>query len=234
MSIKFKSWREIAGFIDHTLLSMDATRQDIIKLCDEAATEGFHAVCVNPFHVRTAAERLKGTGVKIVSVVSFPLGQTFKDIKVKEAALSVKEGADELDVVSNISFVKEGRYDLFKEEIEGIVREVRRIKSDIVVKVIIEMGYLTEEERKKAAITAVEAGADFIKTCTGKGPRGVTIEDVKLLRGILPKKIGIKAAGGIRSLSFMIDLIRSGANRIGTSSAMKIIAEAKNIFPDGV
>ena len=227
-----KNWREVAKKIDHTLLSMNATKSDVLKLCREAIENEFYAVCVNPFHVKTAAEAVKNTGVKVASVIDFPLGQSFTEIRVKEGILCVKKGADELDIVSNLSLVKEGKMNRFRMDLEDIIGRAREKKRDLVVKVIVEVGYLTKEEIKETSLIAAEAGADLIKTCTGKGPRGVMIEDVKFLKKILPGDIGIKASGGIRNLDFTLKLIDAGAMRIGSSAAISIIKEARRKMPD--
>ena len=227
---EIRSPKDLARFIDHTLLSMNATTDDIRRLCKEALVEGFYAVCVNPIHVSTAASFLKGSDVKVVSVIGFPLGQTFTDVKIKEAIMCVEKGAEEIDIVGNFTWILEGKFRKFEDELRRIISSVKKIKEDIITKVIIEIPVLNKDQARKAALCVANAGADFVKTATGKGPRGTVVEDVILLRDVLPKNIKIKAAGGIRTLNQAISLIKAGADRLGTSSAMQIIGEAKRVF----
>lgn len=216
----------IAKYIDHTNLKSYATKEDIIKLCEEAKKYGFYAVCVNPYRVKLAKEHLKGTDIKVASVIGFPLGATPTEVKVFEAKKALENGADELDMVINIGALKDKDYEYVKKDIEDVTKVAH--EKGAIVKVIIETCYLTEEEKEIACKLAVEAGADFVKTSTGFGTSGATIEDVKLMRKIVGEKVGVKAAGGIRTYKQAIEMIRAGANRIGTSSGVKIVEGARN------
>ncbi|KPU63408.1 deoxyribose-phosphate aldolase [Thermococcus sp. EP1] len=216
----------IAKYIDHTNLKSYATKEDIIKLCEEAKKYGFYAVCVNPYRVKLAKEHLKGTDIKVASVIGFPLGATPTEVKVFEAKKALENGADELDMVINIGALKDKDYEYVKKDIEDVTKVAH--EKGAIVKVIIETCYLTEEEKEIACKLAVEAGADFVKTSTGFGTGGATIEDVKLMRKIVGEKVGVKAAGGIRTYKQAIEMIRAGANRIGTSSGVKIVEGARN------
>lgn len=213
--------KDIAKTIDHTLLQAFATEDDIIRLCQEAIKFNFMAVCVNPIYVPIAYEKLKGTPIKVCTVIGFPLGATFKGVKVKEALQAIENGASEIDMVMNISKFKSGRYDYVEQEI----KEVKNAIGDAVLKVIIETCYLTNEEKVKAAKIAEKAGADYVKTSTGFGPAGAKVEDLRLLKSVLSPSVKIKAAGGIRTLEQLIAFIEAGANRIGTSSSVKIMEQ---------
>jgi len=216
----------IAKYIDHTNLKSYATKEDIIKLCEEAKKYGFYAVCVNPYRVKLAKEHLKGTDIKVASVIGFPLGATPTEVKVFEAKKALENGADELDMVINIGALKDKNYEYVKKDIEDVTKVAH--EKGAIVKVIIETCYLSEEEKEIACKLAMEAGADFVKTSTGFGTEGATIEDVKLMRKVVGDKLGVKAAGGIRTYEEALAMINAGANRIGTSSGVKIIEGAKN------
>jgi len=216
----------VARTIDHTLLQPHAMEDDIRRLCDEAVRYGFAAVCVNPIYVPLAYHILKGTDIKVCTVVGFPLGSTFKEVKVEEARRAVEEGASEVDMVINLPMLKSGRYNYAEEEI----REVKRAIGDNILKVIIECCYLTDEEKVAAARIVERAGADFVKTSTGFGPSGAKIEDVKLLRSTLSPHVKIKAAGGIRTGEQALSFLEAGADRLGTSSGIKIIEELKRVL----
>jgi len=210
---------ELAKHIEHTLLKSNATEEDIKRLCEEAKKYGFYGVCVNPYYVRLAKDFLKETDIKVVTVVGFPLGATFTEVKVHEAKLAIENGADEIDMVMNISAFKSGRYADVEEDIRAVVDAVKPVP----VKVIIETCYLTDEEKIKAAEIALNAGAAFVKTSTGFGPEGARLEDIKLLKDKFGERIKIKAAGGIRDAKTAIAMIKAGAERIGTSTGVKII-----------
>ena len=213
----------VAKAIDHTLLQPHATEDDIWRLCDEAVQYEFAAVCINPIYVPLAYRLLSGSSVKVCTVVGFPLGSTFKGVKVEEARRAVEEGASEVDMVISLPMLKSRRYDYVEEEI----REIKRAIGDNILKVIIECCYLTDEEKIAAARIIERAGADFVKTSTGFGPSGAKIEDVKLLRSVLPPHVKIKAAGGIRTGEQALSFLEAGADRIGTSSGTSIIEELK-------
>lgn len=214
---------QLAEMIDSTLLKPPATKDDIEKLCREAEKHGFGCVCVNPIYVSLATKLLKGTEVKVCSVIGFPFGSTLPEVKVFEARRAVEDGAREVDMVINIGALKSGDHGTVKQDIEMVV-DLKRLYSDLIVKVIIEAGYLTREEKMMACRLVKEAGADFVKTSTGI-VGGATIEDVQLMRKTVGNDMGVKAAGGIRTLKDALAMIEAGANRIGTSSAVAIIEE---------
>ncbi len=216
---------DIAKLIDHTLLRSDATEEDIRRLCDEAKRYGFFSVCVHPYFLRDAGRLLSGTGIRLTAVIGFPLGMTLSRVKIYEAMESVFEGADELDIVMNQGLAGAGRWDDVRGEISDIITAV----PDVVHKVIIETCYLTDDEKKKAALVVMNAGAGFVKTSTGFGPSGAIVRDVELIASVTKGKIGIKAAGGIKTLKDALALIDAGATRIGTSSGVRITEEARNI-----
>ncbi|RLF85613.1 deoxyribose-phosphate aldolase [Thermococci archaeon] len=215
----------IAKYIDHTNLKAYASEEDIIKLCDEARRYNFYAVCVNPYRVKLAKEQLQGTNIKVATVIGFPLGATPTEVKVFEAKKALEDGADEVDMVLNIGALKDKAYKYVRNDIAEVVRIAH--EKGAIVKVIIETCYLSEEEKEIACKLAVEAGADFVKTSTGFGTGGATIEDVKLMRKVVGDKLGVKAAGGIRTYEEALAMINAGANRIGTSSGVKIIEGGK-------
>ena len=212
---------EVLRRIDHTQLKPMASKSDIVKLCDEAKKYRFYAVCVNPYYVPLASKLLSGTDIKISSVVGFPLGATFTEIKAAEAERSIRLGASEIDMVMNISAFKSGDLEYVKRDI----REVRERIGDAILKVIIECCYLTDDEKILAAKICEEDAADYVKTSTGFGPGGAKLEDVRLLRKTLSPKVKIKAAGGIRTFEQAVKFIEAGADRIGTSSGVKIAEE---------
>jgi deoxyribose-phosphate aldolase len=214
---------QLAKMIDHTLVSPTATQNDIKKLCGEAEKHGFGCVCVNPMYVSLVTQLLKGTDVKACSTVGFPFGDTLPEVKAFETRRAVENGAREIDMVINLGALKSGDYEAVKKDIEVVV-DVKRSHGDITVKVIIETGLLTDEEKVLACKIAKEAGADFVKTSTGL-VGGATVEDVQLMRETVGKDMGVKAAGGIRTLKDALAMIRAGANRIGTSTAVAIIEE---------
>lgn len=210
---------ELNAYIDHTILKPDAGFEDIIKLCHEAQEHKFAAVCVNPGYIDLCAHLLKGTGVRVATVIGFPLGATLTDVKVFEAKEAVLRKADELDMVIHIGAAKAGRWDFVQREIEQVVAAAEHA----LVKVIVETAFLTEEEKGKACEVVLAGGAHFIKTSTGFGPGGATIEDVKLFKSIVGERIGIKASGGIRLREQAEAMIAAGATRIGTSNGVGLI-----------
>ncbi len=220
------SKKQLANMIDYTLVRPTATRDDVVKLCREAEKYGFGCVCVNATYVSLAAQLLKGTNVKVCSTVGFPFGVTLPEAKAFEAWRVVEEGAQEIDMVINLSALKSGDYEAVRKDIEMVVG-VKRLHGDVVVKVIIETGYLTDKEKVLACKIAKEAGVDFVKTSTGL-VGGATVEDVRLMRETVGRDMGVKAAGGIRTLKDALAMIQAGANRIGTSTAVAIIKE----FPE--
>jgi len=215
------SKKQLAKMIDYTQIKPTATKNDIEKLCKEAEKYGFGCVCVNSMYVSLANQLLKGTDVKVCSTVGFPFGVTLPEVKAFEAKKAVERGAQEIDMVINIGALKSGDHGTVKKDVETVVN-VKRSHSDLVVKVIIETGYLTTQEKIMACRLAKEAGADFVKTSTGL-VGGATVEDVKLMRKTVGKDMGVKAAGGIRTFKEALAMIEAGANRIGTSTGVAII-----------
>jgi deoxyribose-phosphate aldolase len=213
--------KELARIIDHTLLKVDARRKDIERLCEEALRFEFFSVCVNPCWVGTVSSLLKGTGVKVCSASGFPLGASTADVKVLEAKTCMDEGADEVDMVMNVGAFKDGQYGKVREEIESVVRAVG---SEGVTKVIIETCVLSEAEKREASLLVKKAGAHFVKTSTGFGRAGAVVGDVRLIRDAVGPQMGVKASGGIRTLDMAAALVKAGANRIGTSAGMVIMA----------
>lgn len=209
----------LSNFIDHTNLKPTASLSEIQKLCGEAKYYGFYAVCVNGCHVPLAAEELKNTKVKIAAVVGFPLGAMSTESKVFEARECVKNGADEIDMVINIGWLKSNEDSRVHNEIKSIKQAI----GDKILKVILENCYLTTSEKEKACTLAVEAGADFVKTSTGFGSGGATFEDVILMKKIVGDKLGIKASGGIKDKETALKYIELGVSRIGTSSGIILL-----------
>jgi len=219
------SEKQLAGMIDHTLVKPNAMRDDILILCEEAKRYGFGCVCVNSFYVPLAVKLLEKTDVKVCSTVGFPLGAVLPEVKALEAKRAVEGGAQELDMVINVGALKSGDYERVKRDIETVVEAAHSNSREVTVKVIIEAGYLTDEEKVAACRIAKEAGADFVKTSTGFAG-GATVEDVKLMRRTVGREMGVKAAGRIRTLEDALAMIGAGANRIGTSSGVAIIEES--------
>ncbi|PIP12576.1 MAG: deoxyribose-phosphate aldolase [bacterium (Candidatus Stahlbacteria) CG08_land_8_20_14_0_20_40_26] len=219
---------DIAQFIDHTLLKPDATESNITKLCEEAKKYHFASCCVNPCWVSLVSKVLTGSGIKTCSVVGFPLGASHTMVKYSEAERCVEDGAEEIDMVMNIGAFKSGNIDFVKNETEEIVR-----KTGLLVKVIIETCLLSTNEKVEAAKVVMEAGAHFVKTSTGFSKYGATIEDVKLLKGVVGERIGVKASGGIRTYQQAKDMIEAGATRIGTSAGVAIVTDVNKNTPGG-
>ena len=212
---------EIAGMIDHTILKADATKADIIAVCQEAKEHKFATVCVNAGWVPLAAAELKGTGVGITTVVGFPLGATSTASKAFEAKQAIEDGATEIDMVLNIGLLKSGEKDAVQRDVEGVVAAC---KGKAALKVILETGMLTDEEKVTACELCVAAGADFVKTSTGFGKGGATAEDIALMRRTVGPNIGVKASGGVRDLETALLMLQSGASRIGASSSVAIVS----------
>ena len=214
----------IAQMIDHSLLKSEVTKEEIRRLCEEGKKYGFASVCVNPVWVSLCADFLRGSSVRICTVSGFPLGANKTETKVKEAEIAIKEGADEIDMVANIGALKSGDFKLVEEDIKAVRQAIGKEK---ILKVIIETAVLTNEEKTRATQITIDCGADFVKTSTGFGYPGATVEDVKLLKKVVGDKIGIKASGGIRDYETALKLIQAGATRIGTSSGVKIVEQSK-------
>lgn len=209
----------LASLIDHTLLKPTAARAQIETLCEEARRYHFASVCVNPVHVPTAARVLQASDVKVCTVIGFPLGATSTLAKVLEARDAVAAGAEEIDMVINIGSLLESDY----AKVYSDIRAVRDVVSGQILKVILETGYLSKEQIVRGCILAKMAGADFVKTSTGFGPGGATVEDVALMRDVVGSDCGVKASGGIRDLAGAMAMIKAGANRLGASSGVAII-----------
>jgi deoxyribose-phosphate aldolase len=214
---------ELARMIDHTRLQPNATSDEIKRLCGEAVQHRFAAVVVNPAHLKLAASEVRGSPVKVCSVISFPFGLSTTSTKVHEAKNALAGGAQEIDMVMNFSALRSGCPDLTLSDIKAVVECVRNFSQDIVVKIIVENCYLTDDEKRHACGLAIEGGADFVKTSTGFGTGGATVEDVRLMRSTVGPKFGVKAAGGVRTLEQALKMIEAGANRIGTSSGVSIV-----------
>lgn len=212
--------QQYATYIDHTLLKADATKEEIIRLCEEAKTYSFASVCVNPTWVKTAAEVLNGSAVKVCTVIGFPLGASTSAVKAFETKDAIENGAGEIDMVINIGALRSGDDELVKNDIAAVVDSA---KGKAIVKVIIETSLLTDQEKRKACELSRAAGADFVKTSTGFSTGGATEEDVKLMRGVVGPEMGVKASGGVRSFEDMKKMIEAGATRIGASSGVQIM-----------
>jgi deoxyribose-phosphate aldolase len=213
----------LSKYIDHTLLKATATENDIIQLCKEAIEYNFFAVCVNSSYVELCKKTLENSTIKIASVVGFPLGAMDTLSKIKEAENAKNNGADEIDMVINIGFLKDKKPDLVENEI----RLIKKAIGNNILKVIIETCYLTDEEKKIATQLTVNAGADFVKTSTGFGTGGATLEDIAMMKSITQNKIKIKASGGIRDFETAIQYINLGVDRIGTSNGIQIVTGQK-------
>ncbi len=209
---------QIQDYIDHTILKATAEPSDIEKLCQEAINHKFKAICVNGCYTKLAKDRLKNSPVQLAVVIGFPLGAMSTAAKVFEAGDAIKDGADEIDMVINVGWLKSGQLNLVKQEISKIKNAI----GDKVLKVIIETCYLTQEEKRKACELAVEAKADYVKTSTGFGTGGATFEDVKLMKEVVGNKAKIKASGGVKDRVTALKYISLGVSRIGTSSGIAI------------
>lgn len=215
--------KTIASMIDHTLLKPEATPAQVEKLCAEAAEYHFASVCVNPVYIPLAARLLDGTGVKVCCVVGFPLGAIAPEQKAAEAASCAAMGAEELDMVIHVGAAKAGDWALVQRGIAGVVKAA----AGRTVKVIIETCLLTDEEKVKACEAAKAAGADFVKTSTGFSTGGATTHDIALMRKTVGPEMGVKASGGIRDYATAMAMIEAGANRIGASAGIEIVAAAE-------
>jgi deoxyribose-phosphate aldolase len=220
--------KDIAKYIDHTLLKPDATFDQITKLCNEAREFGFASVCVNPFYVRHSAGLLRGSSVKVCTVIGFPLGANVTETKALEARRAIREGATEVDMVINVGALKSGRDDLVYRDIRAVVEAA--MDGGAICKVILETSLLNDDEKVRACQAARRARADFVKTATGFGPGGATADDVALMsRAVSGTKMGVKASGGIRNLQDAEQMIRAGATRIGASAGVRIVKESQGM-----
>ncbi len=218
----------LAKMIDYSLLRPDASEEDVIRYCEQARECHFACVMVLPYWCPVAVRRLRDTDIKVGTVIAYPTGVIPTSIKVHEAKRALADGAAELDIVMNLGALKSGDWDAVQKDMEEVVTVAKlagltQDGEDVLAKVIIEVGLTTREEQSRVCRMVKAIRGDFVKTCTGQGPRGVTVQDVKFLRQALGREIGIKAAGGIRTLDQAVALINAGANRIGTSSGVAIV-----------
>lgn len=213
----------LAGWIDHTILKPEATADQIQKLCEEARLYRFATVCVNPLYVDLCARLLQGSGVLVCSVVGFPLGATMPEAKALETRLAIEAGAAEIDTVIPIGALRHGDYDQVRRDVSAVVAAAA---GRARVKVILEMCYLDQHQKIVGCLICKQAGVDFVKTSTGFGPGGATAEDVDLMRRVVGAGLGVKAAGGIRTLPDALNMITAGANRLGASASVSILREA--------
>jgi deoxyribose-phosphate aldolase len=216
---------DLAKYIDHTLLRPDAAADEIDVLCDEALEFGFASVCINPTWVRRAAERLRGSTVKVCTVIGFPLGANTTEVKAMEARKALRDGAREVDMVINIGALKSGMLDVVRSDIEKVVDAAH--ESGAICKVILETALLSDEEKVVASALAKQAKADFVKTSTGFAGGGATVYDVALMRETVGPDMGVKASGGVRTLEDAEDMIAAGATRIGASAGVQIVGGAE-------
>lgn len=213
--------RSVAAIIDHTILKADATRADVVRVCEEARRFSFASVCVNGTWVPLVAERLNGSEVKVCTVIGFPLGAMATAAKRVEAELALRDGATELDMVINIGALKAGELDLVRDDIAAVVEAAHQARA--IVKVIIETALLTDEQKATACRLSAEAGADFVKTSTGFAASGATAADIALMRSVVGPNIGVKASGGIRTLQQLREMVAAGASRVGASASVAIV-----------
>jgi deoxyribose-phosphate aldolase len=214
----------LAGMIDHTLLKPEATPEEVKRLCKEALQYHFATVCINPCHVPLCSMLLRNSDVAVCAVVGFPLGASTSLAKTAETEQAAREGAREIDMVINIGMLKAGMDRNVEDDIRSVTNAAHRRQA--ICKVILETALLTEDEKKRACLLAKKAGADFVKTSTGFSKAGATAADVALMRGIVGKEMGVKAAGGIRTRKDALAMIAAGASRIGASASVKIVEEA--------
>src|SRR5450759_531000 len=215
----------VAGMIDHTLLKPDATKQEIEKLCREAAEFHFATVCVNPTWVALSSRLLRGSGVGVCAVVGFPLGATTADVKHYETRRAIFDGASEIDMVINIGALKSGDLQVVERDIAAVVGPCR--EANVISKVILEVALLTDEEKIAACTLSKAVGADFVKTSTGFASGGATTADVALMRRVVGADMGVKAAGGVRDYEGLKAMVAAGATRVGASAGVKIVQESK-------
>lgn len=220
------SVKQLAGMIDHTFLKPFGTAENIEKLCAEARKYEFAMVAINPAEVETCVKLLEGSPVRVGAAIGFPLGQTTTECKAFETRDAIAKGATEIDTVINVRALQKGRLDIVKKEIEEMVAICR--PAGVICKVILETCYLSDAEKETVCRIAKEAGVDFVKTSTGFGTDGATVEDVALMRRVVGPEIGVKAAGGIRDLDTVLAMIKAGATRIGTSSGVTIVEAYKS------
>lgn len=216
---------KLSKYIDHTLLKAEAREEEVIKLCSEAKEYDFFSVCVNPSFVELASKELKGSDVKVCTVIGFPLGATTMQTKAFETKDAIEKGAHEVDMVINVGALKDEKYDYVREDIKAVVDASNK---KALVKVIIESCLLTDEEKVKACELSKEAGADYVKTSTGFSTGGATAADIALMRKTVGAELGVKASGGVRTYEDSIAMIEAGASRIGASASIAIVEKSVN------
>jgi deoxyribose-phosphate aldolase len=227
MNSKNITYEQLCSLIDHTFLKPFGTEVDIEKLCAEAAEYKFAMVAINPAEVETCVKLLKGTGVRTGSAIGFPLGQNTSEVKAFEIRDSIKKGATEIDMVINVRALQKGQIRIVRSEIEDMVFACK--PTGVISKVILETCYLTDDQKRIVCQIAKETGVDFVKTSTGFGSAGATVEDIRLMRSVVGSEMGVKASGCVRDLTTALAMIDAGATRIGTSSGVKIVTEFKNL-----
>ena len=223
ISPAIENWRDVAALIDHTLLKPEATRAQVTTLCEEAVKYSFFSVMVNPSNVAQAVSLVQGSSVLVGTVIGFPLGATTGTAKIAEAVDALRLGANELDMVINVGALKSGERTLVGAEIKALADVAHR--SNAILKVIIETALLNTDEKIVACQLSMNAGADFVKTSTGFSTAGATVSDIELMRGVVGHKLGVKAAGGIRTAEDVRKMVDAGANRIGASASVAIVRE---------
>jgi len=224
MEVLLMKKNELARMIDHTVLKADASQASVEKICKEALEYNFASVCVNPGYVELVADMLKGSEVKVCTVIGFPLGATTSESKALETEDTIKKGAEEVDMVINVGKLKDKEYDYVREDIKAVVNAA---KGKALTKVIIEACLLNDEEKTMACKLAKEAGADYVKTSTGFSTGGATAEDIKLMRETVGEGMGVKASGGVRTYEDAVKMIENGASRIGASASIEIVNGAE-------
>jgi len=222
-ALSLSHWRDAAKLIEHTLLKPDATRREVASLCAEALEYGFHSVVVNPANVSLAVSHLRHSEVKVGTVIGFPLGANLTSTKLVEAQSALRQGAHELDMMMNIGALKSGDRLLVQTEMRSLTRLAHR--HGALLKFILENALLSQEEKILACTLAADAGVDFVKTSSGLAEGGAKPDDIALMRGVVGLKIGVKAAGGIRTAAQLLEMVGAGANRIGTSAGVGIMRE---------
>jgi deoxyribose-phosphate aldolase len=220
---------DLAGMIDHTMLKPEATEAEIENLCGEARKYSFASVCINPSYVALCSKLLRGTDVKVCTVIGFPLGATLTAVKAFETEHAIRDGATEVDMVINVGMLKSRQYEYVENDIFAVVSTAKRYR--VLSKVIIESALLTDEEKVKACVLAKRAGADFVKTSTGFSKGGATVGDIALMRRVVGSAMGVKASGGVRSREDALAMVAHGADRIGASASVKIVSEESSPEP---
>lgn len=210
----------LAKYIDHTILKPETTKEEVVKVCSEAKEHGFFSVCVNPYYVSLVKEELKGSDVKVCSVIGFPLGASVTSVKAAETKQAIADGANEIDMVLNIAAMKNGEYEYVLNDIKGVVNA---LEGKAILKVILENCLLTEAEIVKACELSVEAGAHFVKTSTGFSKGGAVASDIALMRKTVGPNIGVKASGAVRDRETALAMVEAGASRIGASASVAIV-----------